>query len=98
MKKALALLGISAICLNVLGGSVGLPTERIALPAVEGSHLVCIWDESAGTWLKSFENYDHIGVYEFSVPAWGKWYWIGLWDEQAGNYVFGKWIGHFLTD
>ncbi len=98
MKKAIMTLIISTICASAIGGSVGLPTERLALPEVQGTHLVCIWDNDAGVWLGSFDNYDHAGTYEFQVPAWGKWYWIGLWDEQAGEYVFGKWIGHFITE
>ena len=98
MKKPIMALIISILCTNAFSGSVDLPTERLALPAVQGSHLVCIWDEAAGSWAQGFETYDHAGTYEFEVPAWGKWYWIGLWDEQAGEYVFGKWIGHVITE
>lgn len=86
------------MCLSAIGGVVGLPTEEIALPAVQGDHLVCIWDEEAQEWLHAFEDYDHAGSYGFQLPEWGKWYWIGLWDEAAGDYVFGKWVGHFKTD
>lgn len=98
MKKSTMALIISIICANAFCGSVGLPRERLALPALQGEHLVCIWDETAGDWLRSFETYDHVGTYEFQVPAWGHWYWIGVWDEQNGEYVFGKWIGHFISE
>jgi len=100
MKKTIMALIISIICANAFSGSVGLPTERLALPEVQGNHLVCIWDDTAGGWLipPDDNSYDHAGTYEFEVPAWGKWYWIGLWDEQTGEYVFGKWIGHFITE
>ncbi|VGO21686.1 hypothetical protein [Pontiella sulfatireligans] len=98
MKKYIAALIILAACGSVFSGQVGLPMERIALPPVEGSQLVCIWDDTAGQWVGAFEDYDHAGVYDFQVPEWGKWYWIGLWDEAAGEYVFGKWIGHFIVD
>jgi hypothetical protein len=97
MKKALALI-IFALCIGATGGQVGLPTEYLAITEVEGSYLVCIWDQTSGDWLQDFEVYDNSGVYEFEVPQWGRWYWIGLWDEANGEYVYGKWIGHFLTD
>ncbi len=98
MKKTTIALIISILCANAFSSSVGLPQERLALPELQGGHLVCIWDEQAGNWLRAFETYDHAGTYEFQVPAWGNWYWIGLWDEQNGEYVFGKWIGHFISD
>ncbi|MEI6892438.1 MAG: hypothetical protein V5783_09730 [Pontiella sp.] len=96
MKKILALI-IFALCVGANAGYVGLPTERMAIEDLEGDHLVCIWDQSEGEWI-SRESYDHSGVYEFDVPAWGQWYWIGLWDEAANEYAYTKWIGHFPTD
>jgi len=78
-------------------GQVGLPTERFALPTLQGEHLVCMWDLTAEDWLQAHENYDHSGGYIFPVPVWDQWYWIGLWDLTAEEYVFGKWIGHFIT-
>ena len=98
MKKAITALVISIICTSAFSGNVGLPLEQIALPVVQGSYMVCIWSDEAGDWLRAHESYDHAGTYEFQVPAWGKWYWIGLWDEQTGEYVFGKWIGHFIIE
>ena len=77
------------------GGTIGLPVERLAMPVVSGDHLVCIWDAEANAWLQSFEQYDHAGTYDFKVPEWGRWYWVGLWDSDRGEYVFGKWIGYF---
>jgi hypothetical protein len=97
MKKALIASIIMAAGISI-GGQVGLPQESIALPPVDsgGSYLVCVWDESAQTWLQGFETYSHAGSYDFQLPEWGQWYWVGLWDENAGDYVFGKWIGHFV--
>ena len=98
MKKNIVAIIMFAACLTASAGLVGLPTERIALPAVQGSHLVCIWDQTANNWYTSFAAYDNTGSVTFAVPSWGKWYWIGLWDESSEKYVFGKWIGHFITD
>ncbi|MEE9368642.1 MAG: hypothetical protein V3V05_07220 [Pontiella sp.] len=98
MKKTILASILLVVCANSFSGLVGLPKEKVALPIVQGSHLVCVWDEAAGNWLSGFENYDHTGVYDFQIPEWGTWYWIGLWDEAAGEYVVGKWIGHFKTD
>ncbi|MDZ8117760.1 hypothetical protein [Pontiella agarivorans] len=98
MKKIWITWIAAFFCLQAFTGEIGLPTERLALPAVSGTHLVCVWDDAAQNWMGSFETYDHAGVYEFQVPEWGKWYWIGLWDSSKGEYVYGKWVGHFLTD
>jgi hypothetical protein len=97
MKKTMLVSILLVLCANAFSGTVGLPLERVALPDVQGNHLVCIWDETAGQWLHGFESYSHAGSYDFQLPEWGNWYWIGLWDEAAGEYVFGKWIGHFPT-
>lgn len=98
MKKSILASILFIMCVSSFSGQVGRPTEMIALPAVQGNHLVCIWDETAGQWLQDFESYEHEGTFQFQVPEWGKWYWIGLWDEAAGDYVFGKWVGHFPTE
>lgn len=97
MKKTILTLMV-LMGLGVHAGQVSLPQERFALPAVQGSHLVCIWDETANNWYSAFTSYDQQGVINFQVPEWGKWYWVGLWDEQAGEYVFGKWVGHFISE
>jgi hypothetical protein len=98
MKIYIMAIIMFAVCATAFAGQVGLPTERIALPSVQGSHLVCIWDQTAGNWFTSFATYDSTGEFTFQVPEWGKWYWIGLWDDTNNQYVFGKWIGHFITD
>jgi hypothetical protein len=96
MKKfILALMMLLGAC--AFAGQVGLPTENMALPDLQGNYLVCIWDETADDWYSSFMSYDHEGSIKFQVPSVGKWYWVGLWDEQTEEYVYGKWIGHFVT-
>lgn len=97
MKKIITTAILMMVCSLVFGGQVGLPKERLVLPEVSGQHLVCVWDDAAGTWLGSFEAYDNNGVYEFQLPEFGKWYWVGLWDSSKSEYVFGKWVGHFLN-
>lgn len=94
MKKII-IAAVLMMCSGVFGGQVGLPVERLVLPEVSGKHLVCIWDDTAGEWLNSFEIYDNKGAYDFQLPEWGKWYWVGLWDSDKSEYVFSKWIGHF---
>lgn len=97
MKKVFISLALLVACGHVWGGELGLPEEQIALPAVQGDFLVCIWDESLGDWVQAHQAYDQSGSLNFQLPAWGKWYWIGLWDSASQQYVFGKWVGHFLT-
>jgi hypothetical protein len=91
MKKVLFFVSLIVVCCNAWSGQLGLPEEQIALPAVEGEYLVCVWDEASQQWF-------HSGVFTFQLPQWGNWYWIGLWDAVSEEYVFGKWIGHFKTD
>lgn len=98
MNRTFLALIILALGVNSFSNEVGLPREVVALPVVEGNHLICIWDDAAGDWLTEFESYGHEGVYDFQVPEWGKWYWIGLWDSSIGDYVYGKWIGHFPVE
>ncbi len=76
-------------------GEVGRPVERIALPALAGDLLVCVWDDAADDWVGEFLPYNASGSLQFQIPELGKWYWIGLWDRANGRYVFGKWVGHF---
>lgn len=97
MKKSILTI-MMFIVLGAYAGQIALPEERIAIPALEGTHLVCIWDEAANDWHAEFATYDHSGAVSFNLPEWGKWYWVGLWDEQAEEYVFGKWIGHFISE
>ena len=99
MKKLSLMIIGALLSLHAYTGEVGLPSEHLALPAVSGAHLVCIWDDSAQAWIDAdFETYDHSGTYSFQVPAWDQWYWVGLWDSANSKYVFGKWIGHFITE
>ena len=94
-KNILALMMCLGVC--AFPGQVGLPTENMALPDLQGDYLVCIWDETAHDWHSGFASYDHKGSISIQVPELGKWYWVGLWDQQTGEYVYGKWIGHFVT-
>ncbi len=99
MKKITLALIVLVVGMSAFSGEVGLPTEHLALPAVQagGEYQICIWDETAGDWYQAHVSYGHEGSFDFQVPAWSQWYWIGLWDVANEKYVFGKWIGHFKT-
>jgi len=97
MKKAILIAILFAACGNLFAGTVGLPTERIALPQIQGEHQVVVWDETAGEWLQVSEDYDHSGAYDFQLPEWDQWYWVGVLDVETGEYVFGKWVGNFVS-
>ena len=100
MKKTTIATIVFVACITAFSGQVGLPREHLALPAVPagGEYQVCIWDEAADSWLQAHVDYGREGSFDFQVPAWGKWYWIGLWDDTNAEYVFGKWVGHFKTN
>lgn len=87
-----------ALCGTGFSGQVGLPVEQVEFPEVRGNYLVCVWDEAGDQWFQGFVNYDHSGSYSFQLPEWGKWYWVGLWNESTGEYVYDKWVGHFPTE
>ncbi|HEY5653967.1 MAG TPA: hypothetical protein VIR63_06335 [Pontiella sp.] len=98
MKKMIKRLVLAAVFFTGVSAyalQVGLPIERLALPEFEGEHLVCVWDEAAQDWHTAFVTYNHNGSLDFQVPEFGKWYWVGIWNETTGEYAFGKWIGHF---
>lgn len=97
MKKIIVAL-MMLLGANAFAGQVGLPKEHMTLPDLQGSYLVCIWDETADDWYTGFASYDHQGSIDFQVPSWGRWYWVGLWDQQSMQYVFGKWVGHFVSE
>lgn len=94
-KTVMALMMLIGVC--SFAGTVGAPIERLALPELQGDHLVCVWDETANDWYSSFTSYDHSGSLSIQLPEAGKWYWVGVWDELGEEYVYGKWIGHFVT-
>ena len=78
---------------------VGLPIERIGIPNIDTTkvYLACIWVDAPtyGWW--SIDPYSVAeGSYDFQVPSWNRWYWFGLWDVAKGEYVYEKWIGHFI--
>ena len=79
--------------LYLFAGTVGLPMERMVVPPpAGGTNTVYVWDYEACTWATD----TYAGTfYEFQIPAWNHWYWIGIWEEE--ELVFGKWIGHFIT-
>ncbi len=95
MRMKILVLGALMLCGRIQGGEVGLPTECIALPPVEGTYLVCVWDYENEQWFQAHEIYDHAGSYSFHLPARDQWYWIGLWDPEVNKYILEKWIGHF---
>ena len=76
--------------------SIGLPSEWVALPPVEGEHVVTIFDYLNNEFVRTVE-YDHSGSFTYRVPEWGQWYLLGLYDSTAEQYVFEKWIGHYIV-
>ena len=98
MKKTIIAFALFISCGAAFSGNVGLPSVRISLPALEGTYQVCIWDKTAGVWLTTSEKYDHSGAFDFLLPEWDKWYWVGLWEASSDSYVFGKWVGNFIPE
>lgn len=94
MKKIMIMIMVVFSVAMAFSGDVGLPTETIAFPHVDGEAIVCVWDLSAEGWLLQ-ETADSPASYSFKVPEWNKWYWVALWDKNAREYVSGKWITHF---
>ena len=92
MKYLVAILFV-CVAVYVIAGTIGLPRERMVVPPpAGGTNTVFVFDYEACTWSK--DTYTE-NSYEFQVPAWNHWYWIGIWEEE--ELVFCKWIGHFIT-
>ena len=98
MKQFLIILVVGLAVFSARAGVVGLPKERIILPAKTGSYMVRVWDGSKEEWLGDFQNLSGFRYYDFQYPEWGKSYWIGLWNAGTGEFVFGKWVGQHKTD
>ena len=97
MKKLQIIIAVIALAGLAQAGTVGLPTEHIAIPLVAGQATIKVWDVAEQEWIFS-EKSTQPTQFEFSVPARGKWYWVGVWDHTAGKYVVGQWISHQVTD
>ncbi|MGE4488125.1 MAG: hypothetical protein AB7E95_01120 [Kiritimatiellales bacterium] len=97
MKKPWIGLAVTVIAGLVQAGSVSLPTEHIAIPLVSGTATIKVWDVEDQRWIFSTTS-EQPTKFEFEVPEWDKWYWVGVWDHTAGKYVLGRWIGHEKTD
>jgi hypothetical protein len=78
-------------------GTVGLPLHRIALPGFYGVIEARVLDCKTGEWVIQ-EPYDHSGFYEFQIPAWNQYWWLGMWSVQDQEYKFYKYMGHWILD
>ncbi len=97
MKKIWMVLTVLAIACLAQAGTVSLPTEHIAIPLVEGNATIKVWDYEAQQWIFT-ETSEQPTKFEFDVPAWDKWYWVGVKDLATGKFVLGLWIVHERTD
>ena len=76
-------------------GLVGLPVERLALPAGEGV-LDLVLCTAYMEVVESLTGVPAGGTAAFELPAWNRWYWVGNWCE--GDLVFTCWLRHTLEE
>jgi hypothetical protein len=76
--------------------AVEKPTDTCVFPAVPGWAGIRVWDATAGAWVVSETRWQPTS-FDFSVPQWNRWYWIGLWDFATGQWVSGQWLAHFVS-
>ena len=72
MKKIFAVIVVFSAVMLAKAGVVGLPAERIVLPAKSGSYLVRVWDDAKGDWSGDFEDLTGHRYFDFQFPEWGK--------------------------
>jgi hypothetical protein len=79
------------------GPCVQRTVETLAIPDLDGDHEVHVFDYFAQS-ITIDDVYDHAGYFAFDVPSWDRWYWVGVYDVGAGQYVQCVWICHFTVN
>ena len=78
------------------GGAAGKPTNCVVLPSVSGWAAVCVWDSTGGSWIYNSNEWKP-AQYDFTVPEWSRWYWVGVYDFATDSWLTGTWVAHFKT-
>ena len=68
----------------------------MTIPQIQGGGTIYIYDNAAEGYIKTTPNWTS-SVYTFVAPAWNRWYWIGVYDPVAGEFVGGVWVIHNKT-
>jgi hypothetical protein len=84
---------------TVLQAEVGpqRPLDIVFLPDTESLLTLRLYDLNAGRYIQEENGVTAGSQYELRVPAWDRWYWIGVWMETTDRFIWGQWIGHFRT-
>lgn len=79
-------------------GAVGRAREVVKMPAnVQGTMTLRLYSFTQQQYIQTVNNVRSTDVYDFTVPSWGQWYWVGVWRDSDGELVLSQWIGHIRT-
>lgn len=101
-KVAIAILGLTlafeGMFPHTAAASVGRAREIINMPAnVQGTMTLRLYSFTQERYIQTVNNVRSTDVYDFTVPAWDQWYWVGVWRDSDGELVLSQWIGHIRT-
>lgn len=99
IKIAMAMLSFALVLGGVAMANVGGPQEVINMPdTVEGTMTLRLYSYTQQQYIQTITNVRSSDVYDFTVPAWDQWYWVGVWRDSDGELVLSMWIGHIRTN
>ena len=102
-KIAIAILGLTVALGGMLphtaAAGVGRAREIIKMPAnVQGTMTLRIYSLTQQRYIQTVKNVRNTDAYDFTIPAWDQWYWIGVWRDSDGELVLSMWINHIRTN
>jgi surface protein len=79
------------------GMPIGLPVEMIILPASEGPLSLLLYEPEGDQLLQTLTGLKGGTTFALTVPAWNRWYLVGIEDETSCVLLDTFWIGHLRT-
>lgn len=81
-----------------LAAGVGRPREIVKIPDGSGPMTLRLYSYTDERYIQTIPNVPGGHEYDFRLPAWDQWYWVGVWRNSDNELLLSLWIGHFRTD
>ncbi len=79
------------------GTGVGLPIERIKMPASDETFTVTFYSATQGV-LNTVTGVTGGEMLELKVSEWNCWHWVSVWRDSDGERVMSLWIRHEIEE